>query len=110
MSKGWLGNFWAKVIMTESCWLWNGCVESSKNHSHRYGKVWFQKKLQNSHRVAWILINGPIPKGLFVCHKCDVPLCVNPKHLYLGTPKDNTHDKNDKNRWKSIRSKRVEFA
>lgn len=58
-----------------------------------YGTIWDGKKHTGAHRVSWRLHNGPIPKGKFVLHKCDVPACVNPAHLYLGTPLDNMLDK-----------------
>jgi HNH endonuclease len=46
-----------------------------------------------AHRFAWSIANGkPVPDGLFVLHRCDVPLCVNPDHLFLGTQLDNMRD------------------
>ena len=55
-------------------------------------------KNQYAHRTAWILAHGPIPKGLLVCHKCDVPACINPDHLLLGRHKENTHEAMKKGR------------
>lgn len=45
-----------------------------------------------AHRYSWMIANGPIPKGLWVLHKCDTPACINPDHLFLGTCRDNAKD------------------
>lgn len=44
------------------------------------------------HRIAWEFAYGPIPAGMKVCHRCDMPSCVNPDHLFLGTQKENMRD------------------
>lgn len=83
--------FWAKVDKSggpDACWLWLGC----KNNDG-YGYLYFKGKLFRTHRLAYTLEIGPIPKGLCVLHKCDNPSCCNPKHLYLGTYKDNARDR-----------------
>jgi hypothetical protein len=51
-----------------------------------------------AHRYAWEQINGPIPDGMLVCHKCDNPACVNVDHMFLGTHLDNANDRDAKNR------------
>lgn len=53
---------------------------------------------RGAHQVAWAQHNGPIPKGLWVLHRCDVRCCVNPSHLFLGTAKDNAADRQAKGR------------
>jgi hypothetical protein len=66
-----------------------------------YGKIWINGKTKGTHRVAWELIYGSIPNGLNVLHRCDVPSCVNPYHLFLGTNSDNIKDAFRKGRMKS---------
>ncbi len=90
--------FWDKVEIINGCWLWMASRRSPKG----YGQVVRYGKPQSAHRVSWELANGPIPKGLCVLHKCDNPPCVNPSHLFLGTPKDNADDSIRKGRRGSL--------
>jgi len=88
--------FWKRVLITpdtNQCWIWTGGLDKDG-----YGqKNWYGKRTL-SHRVAWVVTYGDIPKGLQVLHKCDVPACCNPTHLFLGTQKQNMEDKVSKGR------------
>lgn len=95
MSKSIKERFWEKVDIQEpeDCWLWLASLAGRS-----YGHIWFDGRIEYAHRVAWIITYGPIPPKICVCHHCDVSLCVNPKHLFLGTHKDNMRDMISKGR------------
>lgn len=75
------------------CWLWTGAI-----HHGGYGVIWRDGRNHHAHRISYELHIGPIPDDLFVCHTCDVRICVNPDHLWLGTALDNNRDRERKGR------------
>lgn len=78
----------------DGCWLWTGATNGKG-----YGVLAVNVKVQYyAHRRAWEFVNGPIPDGLHVLHRCDVTLCCNPAHLSLGTQRDNNLDRDQKGR------------
>lgn len=76
-----------------ACWLWTGAKTVLG-----YGQGRRKDKQPYAHRIMWNTLYGEIPAGHVVCHVCDVPSCVNPSHLFVGTQKDNMRDKQAKGR------------
>ena len=99
--------FWAKVPDQPGmdCWVWHGAKSTKgKSSPQGYGVIG-TGSLSNhtrrnvfAHRVAYELCRGEIPAGMFVCHACDNPPCVNPSHLFLGNNSDNMKDASQKGR------------
>ena len=75
------------------CWLW-----ATQADPYGYGNFSFGNKNRLAHRASYMIYKGEIPDGLFVCHSCDMPACVNPEHLFLGTNLDNMLDRDSKQR------------
>jgi hypothetical protein len=90
--------FWMSVRRSSvfrrdgACWLWAGAKVSG------YGHITRRSVQIQAHRYAWELINGPVPNGKWILHKCDVRACVRPSHLFVGDHKENMLDMRRKGR------------
>lgn len=88
--------FWPKVRKhrhPDKCWSWR-----ASTHKDGYGWIKIAGRMDLAHRASWMVNFGAIPRGLYVLHKCDNPVCTNPKHLFLGTQIDNMKDMSAKGR------------
>jgi len=69
------------------CWLWTRWLNRDG-----YGEIKTVAGVNMAHRLSYRAFRGEIPKGMLVCHKCDIPACVNPEHLFLGDTQANSDD------------------
>ena len=80
------------------CWLWKGCT-----YNCGYGSFYWRDKMRAASRVSYEIATGQeLPDDIDVLHRCDVRLCVNPAHLFLGTHKDNMLDMHVKGRMPTV--------
>jgi hypothetical protein len=91
----------AKTVKTDGCWLWTGAKNRFGHGSIMCDRNVHKNRFQIfAHRASWEIHVGSIPEGMCVLHRCDVPACVNPEHLFLGTKQDNSDDMKQKGRQK----------
>jgi len=104
-----IAHFWMSVSIDKStkllrdakkvfghCWIWKSSFFKSG-----YGRFFIHQKCYRAHRISYYLHYGNISNEKIICHKCDNSACVNPLHLYEGTPADNVKDRDTRKRRKN---------
>lgn len=94
-----IAQFWSQVDKSggmDACWNWTRSCGFPDDPT--YGQYFFGGKKMLTHRFAFQHACGEIPAGMEVCHTCDNPSCCNPRHLFLGTHRDNMQDRQRKGR------------
>lgn len=84
---------WSIPEPNSGCWIWLGNIDRAG-----YGVIVIGGKRFHAHRLSYSLHKGELASGLGALHHCDMPICVNPDHLYSGTPADNARDRVSRNR------------
>jgi len=119
LSKQDILRFWSKVRIRglDECWPW-----TARKERFGYGQFRIRRAKGpcvntsfTAHRVAWTIANGLAPPNLCVLHRCDCPSCQNPRHLWLGTNADNSHDmvrkgrqaRGEQNGWSSLTEQEI---
>lgn len=82
-----IARFWSRVDKSGECWLWTGGRKDSG-----YGVTYVLGRYMPAHRVSYLIENGDIPAGAYICHHCDNRPCVRPEHLYAGDAFTNATD------------------
>lgn len=92
-------SFEKHVIRQEGCWSWKGPIDKGG-----YSVMSCRPEIGSNkgHKASWLIYHGEIPKYMYICHKCDNPICTNPDHLWIGTSKQNNDDKISKGRARYI--------
>jgi len=107
LTPAFIARFWSRIVkhpdvpgQPTACWEWQG----GRATSMRYGIVALgytperKKIVDYAHRIAWILVHGPVPEGQCVLHHCDNPICCRDEHHFLGSRTDNSRDMVSKRR------------
>lgn len=89
-----LSDLIARLEGHSGCWIW-----PRKKDKNGRGRIWIGGKLTLAHRAVWEHFNDAVPVGKMLCHTCDNPSCVNPRHLYVGTHADNMRDMKERRRY-----------
>lgn len=96
----WIERFFSRVTEPtnpDDCWLWNS-LKTKSGYGHFAVRQAGRSRKFRVHRMSYRMHYGPFDESLYVCHRCDTPLCVNPDHLFLGTALTNNRDSVSKGR------------